>query len=140
MLPEHIDRLIDRNPDGCWEWSGYRDDGYGRVTYRGIRYQVHRFVYQRLVGAIPEGLTLDHLCRNRSCVRPDHLEPVTIRENVLRGISPTATNARRTACRVGHPFTAANTIRVRNGRACRECQRQRTRAWRAREAKRGEAA
>jgi len=86
-----------------------------------------------LVGPIPAGLQLDHLCRNRACVRPDHLEPVRSRENTLRGFGPSAINARKTVCAHGHPFDEANTGRSPNGRRfCRECGRIRARAYQAR--------
>ena len=72
-------------PDGCWLWEGMiNDDGYGRVKIKGVKYMAHRVMYQRLVGEIPEGLTLDHLCRQRSCVNPHHLEVVTRGENARR--------------------------------------------------------
>lgn len=73
-------------PYGCWDWTGTKtDDGYGRVhTDAGMRV-AHRVIYELLVGEIPEGHDLDHLCRNRACCNPQHLEPVTRRENLLRG-------------------------------------------------------
>ena len=75
-------------------------------------------------GPIPEGLTLDHLCRVRACVNPAHLEPVTLRENTLRSPSaPTAINARKTECLRGHAFTPENTWVHRSRRCCRECKR-----------------
>jgi len=92
----------------------------------------HRRVYTLLKGAIPDGLTLDHLCRFTSCVNPDHLEPVTAGENVLRGNTAGGINARKTHCVHGHEFTAANTVlyltRGRPTRTCRTCQRRRQQA------------
>jgi hypothetical protein len=77
--------------NGCWSWRGYRDQkGYGRFYCRGLNEYAHRWSYEYFVGAVPVGLELDHLCRNRDCVNPAHLEAVTHRVNVARGISPSA--------------------------------------------------
>jgi hypothetical protein len=107
----------------CWLWNGARDaNGYGRF-YVGSRTiaLAHRVSYEMSVGPIPQGLHLDHICRVTSCVNPDHLEAVTPRENLLRGIGPSAINARRTQCKRGHAFTEDNTYRHRNQRYCRAC-------------------
>lgn len=91
---------------GCWEWVGRpATNGYARLHINGRHHYAHRFVYETAIGPIPEGRTLDHLCRNKMCVRPDHLEPVTDTENVLRGNGLGARNSRKTQCALGHPLT-----------------------------------
>lgn len=108
--------------DGCWEWTGVRtSDGYGQIY--GRMQMAHRVMYELLVGPIPEGLELDHLCRNPWCVRPDHLEPVTTRENVLRGVGISAVNARKTECLKGHSLSGENLYLHRGKRRCRTCRR-----------------
>ena len=96
----------------------------------------HRVSYEALVGPIPKDLCIDHLCRVRNCVNPAHLEPVTVRENILRGNGPTAVNARKAFCKRGHPLFGENLYRkVRNGwpaRECRACKRFLGRRWRER--------
>lgn len=119
---------------GCWVWQGGRSDtGYGTIRADGQTLLVHRVAYELVKGPIPEGLTIDHLCRVRTCINPDHLEAVTGRINILRGVGSAAQNARKTHCLRGHPFTAENTyIRPSGGRGCRICRRaervERTRA------------
>lgn len=121
-----------RGPDECWEWKAGKGNGYGsiRATGHGPSLLAHRISYELLVGPIPEGLVIDHLCRNRGCVNPTHLEPVTMVENVMRGESPYARAARQTECIHGHPFTPENTyVTKRGGRHCLECCRRRTYAY-----------
>src|SRR5882672_6137680 len=103
---ESVLALVERTGLGdCWLWTGSRTrKGYGRVQWDGRTVQAHRLVYELLVGPIPVGLYLDHLCRNPRCVRPDHCEPVSNGENVLRGFGPPAVNARKTHCLRGHPL------------------------------------
>src|SRR5438552_3837324 len=109
---------------GCWIWCATRDrKGYGYLSYRHDNVRAHRFSYERFVGPIPNNLDLDHLCRNPTCVRPDHLEPVTVRENNLRGIGFAAQNFVKTHCLRGHEFTEANTQWKRGHRICLECRK-----------------
>jgi hypothetical protein len=90
--------------DDCWEWTGTKERmGYGQMRYQRRMAMAHRVAYMLFVGPIPEGMELDHLCRNRGCVNPDHLEPVDHRTNILRGVSPSAADARKTHCINGHP-------------------------------------
>lgn len=119
---------------GCWLWQAGRDGkGYGQFAVGEKNVLAHRFAWQLERGPIPEGLQIDHLCRVRHCVNPDHLEPVTARTNTLRGISISAANATKTECIHGHPFDDANTRIASNGtRHCRTCDRDREREARAR--------
>lgn len=112
-------------PTECWTWNGSKRTGYGRFSItRRKAVPAHRFAYELLVGKVPDGLTLDHLCRNRACVNPAHLEPVTGRVNTLRGIGLTAINARKTHCLRGHEYTPENTrYRPDGSRRCWECHR-----------------
>jgi hypothetical protein len=116
---------------GCWLWTGHQGwDGYGHIYVDGRKQYTHRVAYQWLVGPVPDGLVLDHLCRVRNCVNPDHLEPVTGRENTLRGFGVGAIAKRRTACAKGHEYTPENTRQdPRTGRrVCLTCQRASSRA------------
>ena len=133
-------RLPDRfwakvSPDtetGCWRWTAAIVNGYGRFNPRGQgTWLAHRAAYIALVGPVPGGLPLDHLCRNRACVNPAHLEPVTNAENILRGEGYSAINARVTHCPKGHPLFGDNLwVRKRtwgDQRECRQCHRNRVR-------------
>ena len=124
--------------DSCWEWQGSKDrKGYGRIHLKGFPQLAHRVAYELLIGQIPEGLTLDHLCCNPPCVNPAHLEPVTNEENLRRWYSNIP------ACPKGHPYTEANTYRdPKHGhRRCRTCTRTHQRKMRLqREARKKEQA
>jgi hypothetical protein len=134
LTPEMFWARVDKStgPDGCWEWDGAKNvGGYGMVHWAGKRPVTHRVAYELAIGPIPDGLTLDHLCRNPGCCNPAHLEPVTMRENILRGTQLAAKNAAKTHCKRGHPFDAGNTkIHIGpNGhpqRGCRACSRLRS--------------
>lgn len=111
-------------PSGCMEWSGnIGKNGYAR--YGKPKRLVHRLVWERSHGRIPDGLTVDHLCRNRACVNVAHLEVVTLTENVLRGEGPTAQNARKTHCIRGHLLAGDNvSYRPTGYRRCVTCSRE----------------
>lgn len=116
----------------CWEWTGcITNRGYGLFQDGKKLRSVHRWSYERFIGQIPDGLTIDHLCRNRACVRPDHLEPVSARENVLRGIGISAENARKTECLRGHPLSGDNLYLYQGKRHCRACRAANDKARRA---------
>lgn len=117
--------------DGCYLWVGsFSRAGYGHFSLNSRTLKAHRFAYELLAGPISDKLTIDHLCRNRACVYPKHLEPVTIRENILRSDGPAARAARKTHCPAGHLYSPEN-VRIKpsdGGRECRECERIRGRA------------
>jgi HNH endonuclease len=116
------DRIEAEPMSGCWIWVGDRSQkGYARIG-RGRAPAVHRLIYRLMRGPIPDGLQLDHLCRVRACVNPNHLELVTRKENILRGIGPTANNARKTHCPRGHIYDDSNTYHSRGQRECRTCK------------------
>ena len=131
-----IEKNIERIPEsGCWIWMGTTNGfGYGRLNSDRKRKYAHRAAYELLIGEIPAGMQIDHLCRVKSCCNPAHLEPVTSLENTMRGDGPRLTRERSatvTHCPKGHEYTPANTRFDRNGsRCCRECAKLRERARR----------
>lgn len=133
MVPQRFwDKVIPEPNSGCWIWTGATTHGYGYFTaFTGSVVRTHKYLYEELVGKVPEGLELDHKCRVRCCCNPDHLEPVTRSENTKRGID--ANNGLRAyhdkrsaahACVNGHPFTGKNEGYRKDGRRrCLECAR-----------------
>ena len=137
QLPAAVERALRRtviDDNGCWVFQGAKSHGYGRIAvrlaeYKGRWWHLHRAVYTVMVSPVPDELVIDHLCRNRACCNPAHLEPVTNWENLRRGAGWVAVNASKTHCVNGHEYTPENTrIRQSAGRApyrtCKECKRQ----------------
>ena len=130
-------QYVDKSgPNGCWNWTGLTLHGYGRFTIGNRpednrrQVQAHRYSYELLAAPIPEGYQIDHLCNNRRCVNPQHLEVVTPQTNTLRGNGVSARNARKTHCPHGHPYTEENTILDKRGnRKCKACRDLRYRRW-----------
>lgn len=113
---------------GCWIWVGATtSDGYGQIKHLRRQDSAHRLFFEALRGPIPDGLHIDHRCRVRCCVNPAHLEPVTPRENVLRGVGHVAALSRATHCKHGHEFNLQNTYVRPQGRTCRACHASRMR-------------
>lgn len=110
----------------CMPWQGYINaQGYGRAKIgKGRTKSAHTVEWEKVNGPVPKGMVLDHLCRNRACANIAHLELVTPKINTLRGVGPTAVNARKELCHLGHPLGGENLIiDCRGNRRCRECQR-----------------
>jgi hypothetical protein len=101
---ERIQRKYEVNKAGCWVWNGPVFNGYGYMKVAGRVRGAHRVSYELFVGAVPEGLQLDHLCRNRACLNPAHLEPVTMVENVSCGVGMSVKNRLKTHCPSGHEY------------------------------------
>lgn len=125
----------------CWFWTAYKTkNGYGCFNYKGGKYYAHRAAYDALVGSLPDwkatGMVLDHLCRNRSCVNPKHLEVVTQKENLKRGNSGEATGKMqlaKTHCPLGHPYAGENLYVCPIGkRQCKTCRRIAQQRYRSR--------
>jgi hypothetical protein len=132
MIPagEHLRRFNSRINKGinCWEWTGYLSwNGYGQFKFAGRRAYAHRVSYELEYGEIPARLQIDHLCRNRKCVKPSHLRAVTQRENLLAegSLAIARMNSLKTTC----PRHACALVKMSKGRECKECQRERQRKW-----------
>lgn len=142
MIPERrILRLLDMTEitnDGCWLWRGCKTPGgYGHSSLNGKATVAHRVAYQLIVGPIPEGMDLDHLCRNRACVNPAHLDPVTRRQNLVRGV-------KARGCVNGHQYSKSGWSFVKRAsgrieRRCKICHRARNKAAKAKKAQEAKA-
>jgi len=130
-LPFQIEKYVVPEPNsGCWLWvGGLRDkkEGYGGCGWQGKIWRSHRLAYTLLRGPVAPDLTLDHLCRNRICCNPDHLEPVARGINIARGIGVAPKNALKTHCPQGHEYTETNTYVWKSQRFCRTCHNVYTR-------------
>ncbi len=128
---ERFNSNIRKLDTGCWEWQQVPGShGYGKISIGGKQVLAHRWSYEHFISPIPDGLQIDHLCRNRRYVNPEHLEPVTPRENLIRG---TRWDFNATACIHGHEYTEDNSyLAPDGGRRCRECSRYRDRKRSAR--------
>lgn len=133
--PSYKDEVVERllrnftiDQAGCWVYSGYTTNGYKKIRVGDRKLAAHRVAYEVLVGPIPVGLVIDHLCRNRACINPGHLRPVTQRENILAGEGIAPRNAAKTHCPQGHPYDETNTNLYQGRRYCRACAAGRRRA------------
>lgn len=129
---------VDKTGD-CWQWTaGCTPSGYGRVRIEQRDYQAHRVAYEWLIGPIGVGLQIDHLCRNRRCVNPAHMEPVTCAENLRRKDAALGLGRAKRECKRGHPFTPENTYVQVNSRgyvmrSCKTCRAMLQRLWQAKQ-------
>lgn len=139
-IERFLEKISPEPNSGCWLWAGtVHSNGYGGFNAAGNAVgtvTAHRFSYEHFVGPVPDGLHLDHLCRTRICVNPAHLEPVTCRENALRGKRTSREtngggqiNTAKTHCPYGHPYSGENLLVYRGNRQCRTCKRRRWHEW-----------
>lgn len=140
IMTRFFAKVSEPDSNGCMRWTGaHVANGYGQIRYDGRVVYAHRVAYELMRGPIPEGLYIDHLCRVRDCVNPEHLEPVTHKENIMRGEAPQklwGVQSVKTHCPRNHPYSEENTYRYQGEHQCRTCKRDRKRERRA--AKRAE--
>lgn len=128
-LPARFVSKFEVDENGCWVWTGAATKGYGQFKFNKRQMSAHRVAYELVVGPIPEGLVIDHLCRQTLCVNPAHMEPVTNAENIRRG-EVGANERSKTHCPQGHPYDDENTtLHLGKWRRCRACNRARNREW-----------
>lgn len=133
-FPRFWSKVALASPDECWNWTAYSWKGYGQFRNAGRPVPAHRFAYELVIGPIPLGLQIDHLCRNRKCVNPNHLEPVTQQENIRRGLAGKVNNwlKAKTHCLQGHPYDDVNTLYrppLYKHRSCRACKNRRSKEY-----------
>lgn len=143
LTAPELDRFFEKvvwngDEDECWTWQGAKSAfGYGRLTCRQAQLYAHRVSYENFVGPVADGLVVDHLCREPSCVNPAHLEPVTQRENCYRGTGFPMPNLHKTHCPKGHPYAGDNLyVNPKGHRFCRKCSKTNDAAWRRRKKER----
>lgn len=116
----NFEKILSKNvkiTEGCWLWIASKSkNGYGKIVFEKKHTSAHRVIYQHFKGLIPKGMVIDHLCRNKICVNPSHLEAVTQKENILRGFSPASLNSKKTICKNGHFLSGKNLYVTPNGR------------------------
>lgn len=132
-MNKDVDRLLRKvcfTPEGCWEYTGGKYGRYYAFFWNGRKRIAHRAAYELLVGPIPSGKTLEQLCNNPRCIRPDHLELMTMGENLRRADTPQGRKAAQTHCQYGHEYTPENTYTNKLGcRSCKICAREYQRRW-----------
>ena len=122
-LPLRFRSKVEIDENNCWLWTASKRRGYAMYWNNRRQNQGHVFAYNYFYGEVLAGLCIDHLCRVRHCVNPHHLEPVTLRENILRGEGFAAQQAKMTHCKYGHEFTEENVYLYKNMRHCRVCRK-----------------